>query len=64
MMRSLLAADLRCGLRRLLRARAFTLPATVALAFGIGLGLSLFGLVRIDSLRPLVLESVLGLEPV
>jgi len=64
MIRSSLAADLRYSLRRLLRARGFTPPAALALAFGIGLGLSLFGLVRLVSLRPPVLESVLGLDPV
>jgi putative ABC transport system permease protein len=64
MMRSFLSTDLRYGLRRLLRARAFTLPAAFALAFGTGLGLSLFSLVRFVSLRPLLLESVLSLDPV
>lgn len=64
MKRSLLFADLGYGLRRLLRARGFTLPAASALALGSGLGLSLFGLVRLASLRPLLLESVLGLDPV
>nr|NIN70583.1 hypothetical protein [Gemmatimonadota bacterium]NIO30443.1 hypothetical protein [Gemmatimonadota bacterium] len=47
-----------------MRARAFTLPAAGALALGTGLGLALFGLVRFASLRPLSLDSVLGLDPV
>lgn len=64
MRRSLLSADFGYGLRRLVRARGFTLPAAGALALGTGLGLALFGLVRFASLRPLSLESVLGLDPV
>jgi predicted permease len=61
---TLLIDDFRHGLRRLLRARSFTLPAMFTVACGVGLGVSILGLLRLQSARPLLLNSALSLEPI
>lgn len=53
---------IREALSALARDPAFTLPACVSLGLGSGLALSVLGLLRLDSLRPLRLGSALSLD--
>jgi predicted permease len=52
--------DLRRAASWLVRERSFAGPATISLALGAGLALSILGLLRLDSLSPLRLSSTIA----
>src|SRR5262245_34226962 len=50
--------DVRIGVRTLLRSPSFAITATLILAFGIGINITLFQMIQVGLLRPPALKNV------